>query len=48
MNIKDYSYIVAVVDHGSFSKAAKQLFLSQPSLSAYIHNLEHQLNKIHY
>lgn len=43
MNIKDYSYIVAVVDHGSFSKAAKQLFLSQPSLSAYIHNLEHQL-----
>ncbi len=43
MNIKDYSYIVSVVDHGSFSKAARQLFLSQPSLSAYIHNLEHQL-----
>ncbi len=43
MNIKDYSYIVSVVDHGSFSKAAQSLFLSQPSLSAYIHNLERQL-----
>lgn len=43
MNIKDYCYIVAVVDHGSFSKAAHALFLSQPSLSAYIHNLERQL-----
>ena len=43
MNIKDYSYIVAVVDHGSFSKAAEALYLSQPSLSAYVHNLERQL-----
>lgn len=43
MNIKDYNYIVAVVDHGSFSRAAEALFLSQPSLSAYIHNLERQL-----
>jgi len=43
MNIKDYSYIVSVVDHGSFSSAAQALFLSQPSLSAYIHNLERQL-----
>lgn len=43
MNIKDFSYIVAVVDCGSYSRAAEALFLSQPSLSAYIRNLERQL-----
>lgn len=43
MNIKDFSYIAAVVDHGSYSKAAEALYLSQPSLSAYIRGLEKQL-----
>lgn len=43
MNVKDFSYIVAVVDHGSYSRAAEALFLSQPSLSAYIKNLEKQM-----
>ena len=43
MNIKDFNYIAAVVDYGSYSKAAEALFLSQPSLSAYIRNLERQL-----
>lgn len=43
MNIKDFSYIAAVVEYGSYSKAAEALYLSQPSLSAYIHGLEKQL-----
>lgn len=43
MNIKDFSYIVAVAEYGSYSKAAEALYLSQPSLSAYIHGLEKQL-----
>lgn len=43
MNIKDFSYIVAVVEYCSYSKAAEALYLSQPSLSAYIHGLEKQL-----
>lgn len=43
MNIKDFSYIAAVVDYGSYSKAAEALYLSQPSLSAYIRGLEKQL-----
>ncbi len=42
MNIKDFNYIVAVVDYGSFSRAAEALFLSQPSLSAFIRNIERQ------
>lgn len=44
MNIKDFKYIVAVVDCGSYSKAADMLFLSQPSLSTYVRNLEKQLD----
>jgi len=43
MNIKDFSYIAAVVEYGSYSKAAEALYLSQPSLSAYIRGLEKQL-----
>ena len=39
MNIKDFSYIVAVAEYGSYSKAAEALYLSQPWLSAYIHGL---------
>lgn len=44
MNIKDFTYITAVVDCGSYSKAAEALYISQPSLSAYIRNLEKQLD----
>ncbi len=43
MNIKDFSYVAAVVEYGSYSKAAEALYLSQPSLSAYIRGLEKQL-----
>lgn len=44
MNIKDFTYITAIVDCGSYSKAAEALYISQPSLSAYIRNLEKQLD----
>lgn len=40
MDIKEYSYILSVVKHGSISEAAKELFISQPSLSLYLKNLE--------
>ena len=36
MDIKEYSYILAVVECGSISKAAKKLYISQPSLTTYI------------
>ena len=47
MNIKDFSYIVAVVNHGSFSRAAEALYLSQPSLSAMIAKREKEARKKH-
>ena len=43
MDIREYSYILAVVDNGTVSCAAEKLFISQPSLTAYIKNLEKRL-----
>lgn len=43
MDSKQYDYVLAVADEKSFSKAAKKLFISQPSLSQYINRLEQQL-----
>ena len=36
--------IVALVEEGSFSKAAEKLFISQPSLTNAIHELEKEMN----
>jgi LysR family hydrogen peroxide-inducible transcriptional activator len=36
-------YVLAVAEHGSFSKAAEQLFLSQPALSVQVRKLEREL-----
>ncbi len=44
MDIREYTYILAIINYGSFSKAAKALYISQPSLSIYIKNLEKRLN----
>lgn len=40
MLTKDYQYVIAVAEARSFSKAAKNLFIAQSSLSQYIKNLE--------
>ena len=40
MDIREFSYILAIVEHGSFTKAANALYISQPSLSLYIKNIE--------
>ena len=37
-------YFIAVVEQGSFSKAAKNLFISQSAVSQTIHALEKELN----
>ncbi len=44
IDIKEYSYILTVIDKGSISEAAEALYISQPSLSMYIKKLEERLN----
>ena len=44
MNLKQLEAFVQIADSGSFSKAAKELFLTQPTISAHISTLEKELN----
>ncbi|WP_405667236.1 LysR family transcriptional regulator [Streptomyces sp. NBC_01166] len=44
MDARQLEYFLAVVDHGSFNRAAASLHLAQPSLSQAIRNLERQLD----
>lgn len=44
MNLKQLEAFVQVSESGSFSKAAKELFLTQPTISAHISSLEKKLN----
>lgn len=46
MDLKQLDIFVAVAKHQSFSKAAKELFLTQPTVSAHIQNLEKELNTV--
>ena len=43
MDIKEYSYVLSVVENGSISEAAKALYISQPALSIYLRNLEERI-----
>lgn len=43
MELKEARYILAIYNHRSISKAAEELYISQPSLSKYLKNLEQQL-----
>ncbi|MBT2668544.1 LysR family transcriptional regulator [Bacillus sp. ISL-4] len=44
MDFKQIQYFTEVVNHGSFSKAAEHLFLSQPNISKSIKDLEKELD----
>lgn len=46
MNTKHLAYLVEVAKCGSISKAAKKLYLSQPSLSASIAALEEEIGVV--
>lgn len=45
MTDKELRYFVAVVDHKSYTTAAKSLYISQPSLSQAISRLEMSVGK---
>jgi len=44
MNLKQLEAFVSVADTGSFSRTAKNLYLTQPTISAHISALETELN----
>lgn len=43
MTTQQLTYVLAVADCQSFSRAAEKLYVTQPSLSQYIHGIERQL-----
>lgn len=43
MDIKEYRYVYEIAKQGGISKAARELYISQPSLSGYLKNLEARL-----
>jgi len=43
LTLQQLNYLVTVAECGNITEAAEKLFISQPSLSAVIHNLEQDL-----
>ena len=43
MNIQQLRYVVAIANSGTFREAASKLFVSQPSLSVAVKDLEQEL-----
>lgn len=43
MVFRNYEYFAAIVEAGSLTRAAEQLYISQPSLSQYVKRLEANL-----
>ena len=46
MTIVQIKYFITVVKCASYTKAAEQLFISQPALSRHIKNMEEELNEV--
>lgn len=44
MVLKEFRYVLTIVECGTISKAAEKLYISQPALTKYIHTLEENLN----
>ena len=43
MTLQQLNYVIAIAEHGSFSKAAEKLYIAQPSLTSAIKELEKEL-----
>jgi len=43
MTIQQLKYIIGIAEAGSFNKAAEKLYISQPSLTSAVHDLENEL-----
>ena len=40
MNLRELEYLTAIAKHGNISRAAEALYISQPTLSIFLHKLE--------
>ena len=43
MDFRDLNYVIALARYGTIVTAAKSLYISQPSLTKFLHNLEHDV-----
>ena len=43
MTLQQLKYVIGIAETGSFNKAAEKLYVSQPSLTSTIHDLENEL-----
>ena len=43
MNVRDYEYIIAIAEQGSITRAATQLFITQPALTKFLKRTEDSL-----
>lgn len=43
MDVRDYEYIAAIADQGSITRAAEQLFITQPALTKFLQRIEKEL-----
>ena len=43
MTLQQLKYVIGIAETGSFNKATEKLYVSQPSLTSTIHDLENEL-----
>ena len=44
MTLQQLKYVITVAETGTITEAAKKLYISQPSLTNAIHDLEKEMN----
>ena len=44
MTLQQLQYVIAIVEHGSISETAKQLYVAQPTLSSAVRTLEEEFS----
>lgn len=45
MDFKDMSYVLAIAKHQNITKAAEALYITQPTLTKFLQNLERDLGQ---
>ena len=45
MDFKDLSYVLAIAKHQNITKAAEALYITQPTLTKFLQNLERDLGQ---